>query len=299
MKFNGTFYAVIIGPVPSANQVRTLISHNTAPLKSVSPRAVKHNQKIIAVHSKSLLEKETINSSVNQTKGYILSHGYIQADLGLSTTLSPNSMLIFNGALDPYPANMDLFSTNNHHHGGMVSVSTGLRWQQERRYFPSYSLGLRYQNWFQQQIDGSITQYSDPEFVNYSYTLNTSSNVFSVFSKINLVKLQRFLPYASIGLGSSINKTGRYTEQAYPGIVARIDSPDFNSHSSTQFSYNLGTGLDYQLNQQMLMSLGYEYQDLGAVRSGYGQFPWSSERLSQNRYQTSTVLVSLSYSPGA
>ncbi|WP_238400706.1 SPOR domain-containing protein [Legionella bononiensis] len=308
MKSHGSFYAVIIGPIASANEMRTMITKYKVPLISARPNTSRQTKPILAaaslvqpktVQSKSSLEKEPRTLSRSPTNNYLRSHGYIQTDLGLSTSLATSSMQIFNGALDPYPANMDLFSTNKNHHGGMASVSAGLRWKQDRRYFPAYSLGLRYQNFFNQQIDGSITQYFDPEFVNYGYTLKTSSNVFSLFSKINLVQLNRFLPYASLGIGSTINRTGRYTERAYPGIVARIDSPNFNSQSSTQLSYNLGTGLDYQLNQNLLMSLGYEYQDLGAIRSGYGQFPWSGERLSLNHYKTSTALVSLSYSPGA
>ncbi len=304
LKQHGAFHAVIVGPIASANEVRALSAvSNMSPLKLKQKSWVQASKPILTSKKTLVVKKEPFQQSVmkdkTSTKSFLMTHGFVQADLGYTTGSSTGNFEVFNGAVDPYPANVDVYSINHHKHGSMVSLLAGLRWQQERDYLPAYSLALRYQNLFNQRIAGTIMQYSDPDFLNYNYQWKFNSNVFSVYSKVNLAKSHNVLPYVSAGVGSAANKSGRYHETALSGIVARSDSPDFASQSKRQFTYTLGAGLDYQLNKKMLMSVGYEFQDLGAVHSGYGQSPWSADRFVLNRYKTNSVLLSLSYLPGA
>lgn len=293
------FHMIMIGPMPSVKAVRSSATQFLS-LEQAPKALIQHDPQLTArsttQQTAPLMSTPVVMES--SAPGFLLAHGYIQANLGLTNTSGSNSMLINNGAADPYPANYDSFSTNQHKQGGMAAIGAGLQWENNRLYLPAYSLGLRYQYFFNQAIGGTITQYSDPDFVNYNYQLKTHSNVLSALSKINLMKYKHFSPYIDVGAGVAFNQTGSYQETAIGNVVARIDSPAFATHRSSQFSYSAGAGIDYQLNPKWLISVGYEYQDLGSIQSGYGRMPWSAERLSLKKYATNSGIISLTYLPG-
>lgn len=291
------YHMIMIGPMPTVQTVRVAASQYLS-LEQAPYTSVQHEKKQPSPVIQQDLTPIPAQRALPPAPGFWLAHSYIQTDLGLTNASRSDIMRVNNGAVDPYPANTDIFSTNQHKQGGMASIIAGLRWKKDQVYLPTYSLGFRYQYFFNQNIGGTITQYSDPDFVNYNYQLKTHSNVFSAISKINLVEYKHFSPYIDAGVGVALNQTGSYQETAIGDVVARIDSPAFSSHRNSQFSYSVGTGIDYQLNPRWLVSVGYEYQDLGAVQSGYGQMPWSAQRLSLGKYTNNTGLISVSYLPG-
>jgi opacity protein-like surface antigen len=59
--------------------------------------------------------------------------------------------------------------------------------------------------------------------------------------------------------------------------------------------YSIGLGMDYSLNPHLLMSLGYEYANLGNVATGFGTSSWSSNSLQFGKLTTNTVLFNIDY----
>ena len=203
-------------------------------------------------------------------------------------------MTVQNGSNYPPPQNLDQFSIDNHSFGGLLQVSTGYRWERDHDWFPGSMLGLTYQHLFNSNINGNVTQYSDPEFTNYSYQWGGTTNLVLVTEKLNLYQTKHWSPYASVGIGIALNETGQYTESAFTGVTPRI-SPDYAGGSTSNFAYQFGVGLDYQLNASWLLSVGYLYQNIGTLESGIGQSTWSETSLNGGSVGQNAVLGSVTY----
>lgn len=214
-------------------------------------------------------------------------------DWGLTSPHTGHAMTVDNGSGYCVPLNVDSFSMR-HKIQSILGIQAGKRWQHDQRWLPAHSIGLKYQHLFTQDIHGDITQYSLPEFKNYSYRLGTRADVVSLNGKLNLMTIHRFMPYIDAGLGVSRAGVNHYHEDAFPGVTPRI-SPDFSSHNQTELYFNAGAGVDVALNPQFIFSVGYDYQSFGRMSSGYGQTTWSSDKLGIGRFEGNTVLLGITY----
>ncbi|KTD34720.1 hypothetical protein Lmor_1253 [Legionella moravica] len=213
---------------------------------------------------------------------------------GLTKPSIPAGFWINNGSdFDP-PFNMDVYSAK-WSDPYIVSAMLGRMWQRPSLFIPGYALGLRYQHFFAKDITGLVMQYSLPEFINYEYNLGVRINTLSVYTKLDLVKLGRVLPYLTGGIGLSSNHSEIYEEKPLPGIVPR-DNPSFAARTKSQFTYDLGLGVDVVINPQVILSLGYAYQYFGKFNTGYGQrAEWTSQRLDLGKLTANTVRLELTY----
>jgi opacity protein-like surface antigen len=59
--------------------------------------------------------------------------------------------------------------------------------------------------------------------------------------------------------------------------------------------YQFGAGLDWQINSNIIASLDYAYQNLGAITSQAGETSWSTSSLSTGKYHINTLMLGLSY----
>jgi opacity protein-like surface antigen len=218
-------------------------------------------------------------------------------DLGFQSVQSGNAMRVNNGSDFDTPYNTDIYTADNSSNQTSLGLTAGYRWQNESLWLPQYALGLRYKYLLANDMSGQIIQYSLPEFTNYNYTLKTSSNVFLVAAKADLYKYKQLMPYLSLGLGLAFNDAS-YSEKALAGITPRV-SPNFASQTSSQFAYTLGAGLDFKFTEQLLFSIGYEFQDMGSLSTGPGTsdgcLKWSDQTLSQSNYQAHALLLSMTH----
>jgi opacity protein-like surface antigen len=200
---------------------------------------------------------------------------------------------INNGAAAPFPFNTDRYSIE-HGTDGALAVQAGYEWQRTTPWFPSYSLGLQYEHYWLGAIKGTITQYSLPEFLNYSYTWDTQADTVSLYTKVHVVEYGAFKPFINAGLGLAINRSGHFYETPFAGVTPRV-SPGFSKHTQTNFTYNVGAGVDYALSQKLSASVAYNYQDLGSVRSSNGVDTWSGDNLTIEHYELNMLVVGLTY----
>ncbi|STX27678.1 Opacity protein and related surface antigens [Legionella beliardensis] len=212
--------------------------------------------------------------------------GYIKPDIN-------SAIYVANGLSAPSPYNIDKFTIEEKSKTAII-VATGYSWFKEQHWFPSWSLGLRYQHFFKEDIGKRITQYNIPEFENYHYNWEVSNEIISLFAKINLFQYSRFSPYVDGAIGAAWNHGMNYREIAFAHITPRI-SPAFGSQTTTRFAYSLGAGLDFPLSKQLVTSLSYEFQKLNDVYSNYGQSTWSQEKLKLKDYQVNALFLTLSY----
>lgn len=219
---------------------------------------------------------------------------FVTLGAGIQYPQIDSSTTVNNGSDFPAPNNLDIYTTQASH-SGTFFVSAGRRFERESTWIPTYSFGLSYQNLFASDVGRTVTQYSLPEFTNYTYKTYLSSNILLAFAKANLFKYRMISPFINAGIGCAFNRTSDYSEAALPGVTAPRTSPAFASKTSGHVAYNLGAGIDIELNKQFIASLSYEYLDLGNVTSGRGANDWSSQALNFGTYRSNQALLSLTY----
>lgn len=95
-------------------------------------------------------------------------------------------------------------------------------------------------------------------------------------------------PYVSLGLGSTWNRSNDYSESA-----ASV-SPGFGNKTQAEFTYNAGLGLDFNLNRDLQLSLGYRYDNFSNNSTANGRLTSSTKQLS-SRTHADTILLNLRY----
>ena len=120
-------------------------------------------------------------------------------------------------------------------------------------------------------------------------------NTLTAFFKADLVEYGMVLPYLEGGIGVSFNQAQNYIETPYSNVTPRI-SPDYAPNNQVNFAYHAGFGFDLKFIDKCIVSLGYEYQNLGKVNSSLGQgINWGTQRLALGNYQANTLMLRVSY----
>ncbi|MDX1837223.1 hypothetical protein DIZ81_06785 [Legionella taurinensis] len=218
---------------------------------------------------------------------------FVRAGAGLGEPDFHSTMTVNNGSGFPAPLNNDVYSTRKKT-ATTVNLAAGYRWARQQTWLPVLSAGLTYQHLFSNEINGTITQYSLPQFANYRYTWAVESEVLAIFARANLRQYQRFLPYLDGSIGSAWNTASHYRETAFSGVTPRI-SPMFRHHTATDFTYSLGAGIDVVLTDKIMLSFGYEFRDWGTLTSKSGELTWSQEQLNAGHYRTHSGLITVTY----
>lgn len=312
---HGVMYAVIVGPIPTYSELQRFATtpryHSVKQVhthqhhaRMTTPQKAAHNSNWMAAGSKQKDTQRTVYSKKDpsyvippdQTKSWFLldeDHWYFRAEGGGASPSFASSMTVDNGSNYPSPYNVDVYTTSKQNQG-ILALSAGKRWKAYLPFLDRVSLGLRYQHFFKRNMGGTITQYSMPQFLNYTYSWDISANTFTADTKLNLIERYHFSPYINGGLGLSLNQTQAFNEVAIPPVTPRY-SPAFQNMTKGQFTYHVGAGLDYQLKEQWLISLGYEFQQLGTMSSAAGLSTWSGEKLSLGQYKANVALIGLTY----
>lgn len=280
----GKFYSVVIGPLPSLSAVHSIGGVKAAKNVDPVPRPVRLHM----LSQKSASKWVAVEPNSNLDGSW-----FAGIDLGGIQSNVSGSLTVANGSDYPPPLNVDNYSKSQTS-PMMLGAQIGHRWMRDEQWVPAYALALRYQHLFVSDVKGSITQYSLPEFKNYSYQWGVGADVVSLYSKFDLAKYGRVMPYVDVGLGLSFNSSVNFNETAYVGVTPRIN-PAFGAKTSAQFAYNVGAGLDFSLSPQLLISVGYDYQQFGNMASGQGESTWSNERLSLGNFTGNTALVGMTY----
>ncbi|OGV27652.1 MAG: hypothetical protein A3F18_07695 [Legionellales bacterium RIFCSPHIGHO2_12_FULL_37_14] len=286
------FYAVILGPISSVVELRKTASAlknvSTSPPRKNKNKVVRQQAAPPARHfSRNILKFAAIKSKFAEGN-WVLGIG-----AGGQHASWPANTEVDNGSNFAPPNNVDLYTTTNKS-SAVFELSAGRRWTTYNRIFPAYELDLLWQFGFNNNLGGTITQYSEPVFLNYSYKWKVQSNLLLVAAKLNVAQYKIFLPFVTGGIGPTFNLANSYNETAFSGVTERI-SPSFQDNNTPQFAYRLGAGIDVALNPQILISVGYNYQNLGHVSSGYGLSSWSTEKLSLGSYGQNEFLIKLHY----
>lgn len=302
------YYTVRIGPLLSIDAVHSLnagissIPTQPPSKKQTANTISKAAHRGVKLSNVKHADSQSVPLSSSSTSGgssVSLGHPhqwYVGMNVGfMQTSYGKKVMTVPNGSGFPPPADVDEFSLSQNQ-PVMLDVQVGHRWYRDTKWLPSYALAVRYEHVFSENIHGTITQYSLPETRNYSYNWGVEADAVSVYSKIDLVRVGRFMPYFDVGIGASFNRALHFSEKTLPGVMSPRISPDFAQRTSSQFTYNVGAGLDYTLTRNFMLSVGYDYQSFGNISSGHGQgADWYKTKLSLGKFNTNMGLVGITY----
>ncbi|VEB30086.1 Opacity protein and related surface antigens [Legionella pneumophila] len=292
---SGNAFSVRVGPVNtqelhqlsiklSQNSNLALINHHSSPkqalnIKSKPQIPVKETSRPLSTHS---VAKEMVDK-----KG----SWYVAAKIGGQETTPDDQFTVNNDSGFASPFDKDIY-TNSSDSSVVLGIGGGYRFT--NMILPAISVGIYYSHFFNMDINGQVIQYSLPEFTNYNYQWKVKSDLVLASAKANVISWKNIMPFVQGGVGVSSNKGSQYYENTLPDVTPRI-SPNFANHTTTVIAYQLGAGLDWEIKPQWLLSLGYEYSDLGKVRSGYGTDSWSRETLSSKNLTSNAGTLGFTY----
>jgi opacity protein-like surface antigen len=285
----GGLYIIKMGPFKTPDEVRTISEALIAVLpKFPTPPVHKIQQ---APEQPDMVTNDTTSS----TDVWLdeRSNWYLQALVGAERPLVVNTMTPNNGFPFFPPNNVDSFFTKTRW-AVAAGAGAGKRFQTGNHWIPAYSLGLRYQHYFKTNVGQQVSEFSEPDFTDYTYNWTISSDIVMFAIKMNLVQWGHFSPFINGGAGWSFNHATNFYETPLPGVDPRPD-PGFLSNTTCRFTYSFGAGVDWQIHDKFIVSLDYEFQDMGALYSGNGANNFGSSNLFSKTYQSNNILLSLTY----
>jgi opacity protein-like surface antigen len=218
--------------------------------------------------------------------------------VGLGAGVAGRSLSSFthisNGTPVPAPYNSDTFSINTHH-APVVTFFGGYQWNRSSSSIPYYNVTFHYEHQFDANISGNVQQYALPQFTNYNYSMNLTSDIFSIIGKVGLVQYKLLIPYLSAGLGLAFNHINNYSETPTFNDGSERVSPQYGGRSNNNFAYTLGAGVDIASCKNTMVSLAYEYWNLGNITTSSGSGSWSGTRLNLGTLKSNTLLATLTF----
>lgn len=221
------------------------------------------------------------------------SHWYMSGSVGGQYSQLASSSSVNNGSGLVAPNDLDIYSANSNHASAILGLSLGKRYEVNRGWLTTASIGVQYQYFVGNKVTGEVTQFSLPQFKNYQYQWSMASNVLTANAKLNFKASSQLSPFVTLGIGG-VKHCGGYTETASANVTPRV-SPGFSSGSSLQFAYLVGAGIDYSLNQQLIFNAGYQFSQLGQAKSSDGQGSWQSEHLNFGNYYSNALVLGVMY----
>ncbi|MDQ8038801.1 MAG: outer membrane beta-barrel protein [Rickettsiella sp.] len=206
---------------------------------------------------------------------------------------------VFNQKLGAsYLANIDLpldqYNSPKVNQVMMGALSGGYVWSRRTAWLPFTSLGFEYSYDMPAKVKGVIEEFSDPEQTNFKYKYKVDHHNLRLIGKADLYRWQNLMPYVSAGMGVSWNRFSDYSEQAISELPSPRPNPAFTNKTESNFSYSLGTGLDYIFNKNLWGGLGYRYDHFGWGKTGDTNAEFADKSL-KNTSRAHTIILSLRY----
>lgn len=144
-------------------------------------------------------------------------------------------------------------------------------------------------------VSGSLTQGVTPpssDIYGYSYAIATQQLLLEnkLMARVN----NRLLPYFTFGLGTAFNNSYDFRTTAQPTLVF---TPQFPSKKVSSFSYNLGVGVDVNIEPHTRLGLGYRFTNFGRTSLGNGTINTTAlpYTLSQSHLYVNELVAQISY----
>ncbi|MFA6302233.1 MAG: outer membrane beta-barrel protein [Legionella sp.] len=226
-------------------------------------------------------------------------HPVIAIQGGYASLNASNNEALFIGTdLDRF----DYSNTNNQTNGGFIGAFLGAENSLDFLAYPGIfmQLGVEYDYYSPYNVDGVNTVGINNNTLT-TWAFNYQVQTQQVMGLLRLYgTYDRFYPYGEVGLGAAFNEADKYNVTVTSAGSNNL-TPLFSRATQTQFSYNLGFGVEAAVMSNVRVGLGYRYSNFGSFNLGDGgisfnnyQFPVPFTLSGSNAY-TNQLLARISY----
>ncbi|MCL2763626.1 MAG: acyloxyacyl hydrolase [Treponema sp.] len=105
-----------------------------------------------------------------------------------------------------------------------------------------------------------------------------SNNIQTLFANVyyDINTRTKFTPYVGAGMGVGFIRTKGKVDW-----VSEVNNT--GSKTVTNFAWNIGLGLGYQITNNVAFDVGYRFADLGKVQTKWDERPWGTWRMDTKR----------------
>ena len=157
----------------------------------------------------------------------------------------------------------------------------------------SSQLGISYYQNSAFQSRGDQYYFGDPNFNDVGYEYYMTSHRLLAEAKLLYTVKNIFHPYVDVGVGEAFNNAEDYSEHPYDTTGVSTGAP-FGNHSTGNFTYTAGLGVDMDVSKQVRMGVGYRYADLGKVGLGTSSLQADTNTLQKNSITSNEFLFQIS-----
>ena len=311
IKQRNSYYTVVIGPVRSAAEVRSIGSkmgaystmpprvHRPVAMPPVQHAVVPRHQERPVYHAPArhapppptiVRQKEVYKEPLTVASIDMPPMGwFVGAELGWAgPELSDSNNNYAPSGMPGFP--YDRYDARRIENNLEYSIMAGYQWRRNANFIPAYSLALSYGGFSKSSLHGVIFENNLLDSKNFEYKFNVWQQLAMLKLKVDLYRWRSFMPYVSAGAGAAFNHVSGYEQWPIPGATLQHKRFGFSSSTTTQFAGVVGAGLDYWINSYAQLSLGYQFTSTGTIRTGFGQSVLGSSRLSNKLYTNSVGL---------
>lgn len=163
----------------------------------------------------------------------------------------------------------------------------------EWTFHPDWALqmGLGYNQAWNFHAEGSLLQGADTQSADqYSYHYDILTRQLLAEGKLLYQFKEIYHPYVLLGLGAAFNKASGYSTNVPPFLTF---TRQYQNNTQTSFAYNVGMGVDVDIQEHLRLGVGYRFADFGQAKLGQGIIDTTnvSGTLSQTHLYASEILA--------
>jgi opacity protein-like surface antigen len=115
-------------------------------------------------------------------------------------------------------------------------------------------------------IKGNVWRFNDSSYSENTYDIPIHSKRLMLDAALTVVSYKQFSLYGKAGLGEAWNRTS-YSDSGTGSSACPDQNVSLSSNTKTNFAWELGAGLLFNLNDRIGLSLEYLYANLGTLRT--------------------------------
>ena len=143
------------------------------------------------------------------------------------------------------------------------------------------------------KLSGDIWDDADQQFNNFNYQYKIRHTHFAAKGKLLGDYGYMITPWISASLGVALNRASSYSST--PTIPQAVATPDFNSNTTTAFTYTVGVGIQAPVTTNWQVGVGYEFSDWGKSQLDRASNQTLGNGLTLNHLYTNSVMFNLTH----
>ena len=157
-----------------------------------------------------------------------------------------------------------------------------------------WQTGVSYYQTEKFHVEGLVEPFASSWIVDLDFDYSVKNQRILFENKFLAALNKRVSFYGLFGLGGAKNKAYDFVETPRDPLVA--PDPPFADKSVNSFSYSIGLGLEALIIDDLFISLGYQFSDLGKIKLGEIDYPSATdESISNDHTYANEFLLGLTY----